>query len=247
MTWTVLGESVAGTAHRARNSPCQDAFRFTTFGPSGEWLVVAAADGAGSASHAEIGSTLACEEIVRRVAALDPEALLARDGILSLLADVRNSLFLEAQRLDIPRREIACTALLAVVGPSAAAFAQVGDGAIIVGDGQGHRPVFWPEPGEYANATDFLIDDEFAERLLFQTVADPVADVAAFTDGMQRLALDFTSRTAHPGFFRPLFKELRDAALPEALAEPFRSFLDSPRVNERTDDDKTLVLAVRRP
>ena len=32
----------------------------------------------------------------------------------------------------------------------------------------------------------------------------------------------------------------------ETLAEPFRAFLDSPRVNGRTDDDKTLLLAVRR-
>jgi len=27
--------------------------------------------------------------------------------------------------------------------------------------------------------------------------------------------------------------------------EPYRAFLDSPQVNERTDDDKTLVIAVR--
>lgn len=247
MSWTVLGHSIAGTSHRARNSPCQDAFSVKTFGPAGEWLVVVAADGAGSASHSQVGAALACAGLAGRVATLDPEMFLCREGVVSLFTEVRGALFLEAERLDVRPREIACTALLAVVGPASAAFAQLGDGALVVGDGEGHRPIFWPEPEEYANATDFLTDDGFAERLRFETLAGPVAEVAAFTDGLQRLALDFATRTAHPAFFGPMFKQLRDAADPETLTEPFRGFLDSPRVNERTDDDKTLVLAVRRP
>jgi hypothetical protein len=246
MTWTVLGESVAGTSHRSRNTPCQDAFRADTFGPEGEWLVVVVADGAGSASHSEAGATRACEAIAGRIPALGPEVLLTRDGILSLLDNVRDGLLLLAAEIDVAYRQVACTMLLAVVGPAGGVFAQIGDGAIVVGDGQNYRPVFWPEPEEYANATDFLTDDEFADRLRFETIAEPVAEAAVFTDGLQRLVLDFSTRSAHLAFFRPMFKQLRDAADAAALAGPFHGFLDSPRVNERTDDDKTLVLAVRR-
>lgn len=247
MVWTALAESVTGTSHRARNVPCQDAFRFRTFGSTAEWLAIVAADGAGSASHSEIGATLACDEFVRRIEALEPDELFTRDGMTALFTEVRNALFTEAERLNVRPRELACTALLAVVGPSSAAFAQLGDGAIVLGLGHDYRVAFWPEPAEYANATDFLTDDSFGDLLRFEAVTDSIVEVAAFTDGLQRLALDFTARTAYPGFFRPLFNELRTAANPESLVEPFRTFLDSDRVNQRTDDDKTLVLAVRHP
>jgi hypothetical protein len=246
MVWSTLGDSVAGTSHRARCVPCQDAFRFCTFGPAAEWLVIAAADGAGSASHSEVGATAACDEFVRRVAELDPERLLTRDGMVPVFSDVRAALFGAAERLGVRPREVACTALLAVVGPTSAAFAQLGDGAIVIGQGQDYRTIFWPEPAEYANATDFLTDESFPAALRFESVMDSIIEVAALTDGLQRVALDYAARTAYAGFFRPLFNELRSATDLESLTEPFRQFLDSDRVNERTDDDKTLVLAVRR-
>jgi hypothetical protein len=245
MKWTALGESVAGTSHRARGVPCQDAFRYRTFGAAGEWLVIATADGAGSASHSEMGATFTCDEFIRRVESTDPDALFDRDGMIGLFSDVRTALFATAERLDIRPRDLACTALLAVVGPTSAAFAQIGDGAIVYGEELSHQVAFWPEPAEYVNATDFLTDDQFPDTIRFHSVDWPVSEVATFTDGLQRLALDFTTRSAHPGFFAPVFRELRNAADPELLLEPFRSFLDSDRVNERTDDDKTLVLAVR--
>jgi hypothetical protein len=247
MTWSVLGDSVTGTSHRGRNTPCQDVFRFRTFGSMAEWLVIAAADGAGSASHSGFGATLTCDEFVRRIEAIHPDGFLTHECMNALFAEVRTALLLEAERLAVCPREVACTAMFAVLGPRSAAFAQLGDGAIVVGQGDNYRAVFWPEPAEYANTTDFLTDDRFADFIRFETIADPIFEVAALTDGLQRVALDFTARAAYPAFFRPLFNELRTAPNPELLVEPFRNFLDSQRVNERTDDDKTLVLAVRRP
>jgi hypothetical protein len=209
--------------------------------------VVIVADGAGSASHAEVGASVACDQFVRRIESSEPDKLFTRDEMAELFTDVRKALFTEAERLNVRPRELACTALLAVVGPMSAAFAQLGDGAIVVGQGPDYRVVFWPEPSEYANATDFLTDDSFRDLIRFETVTDSIAEVAAFTDGLQRLALDFTARTAFSAFFGPLFSELRTTVNPELLVEPFRAFLDSNRVNDRTDDDKTLVLAVRHP
>jgi hypothetical protein len=55
------------------------------------------------------------------------------------------------------------------------------------------------------------------------------------------LALDMARREPHPPFFQPLFAfaQRADASQSELLA-----FLDSERVCARTEDDKTLVLAV---
>jgi hypothetical protein len=247
MAWGVLGQSLTGTAHRARNTPCQDAHRFSTFGPAGDWLVLAVADGAGGAAHAAVGARVACEELVRLVQDADPTTLLTRDAAVNLFREARAAVLAACDGLRARPEELACTALAAVVGPESAAFAQLGDGAVVVGQGPGYRAAFWPDAGEYANTTDFLTDESFAERLRFATLTHPIAEVAAFTDGLQRLALNFSVRRPHLGFFQPLFRALRATAAPADLAEPLREFLDSDRVNQRTDDDKTLVLAVRRP
>ncbi|WP_020475168.1 PP2C family serine/threonine-protein phosphatase [Zavarzinella formosa] len=247
MTWSIVGDCVAGTSHHLRNTPCQDAFRYRTFGPMAKWLAVAVADGAGSASHSRIGATLACDEFIRLLEARERDWPLTGEQMTGLFAEVRSAVVAEAERLDIRPREMACTLLVAIVGTSSASFAQIGDGVIVINERDGFRTVFWPEPAEYVNTTDFLTDDQFTEKIRFETTTNPVTELAALTDGLQRLALDFAERSPHAAFFRPLFDRLKSVADPESLLQPLRDFLDSPRVNNRTDDDKTLLLAVRRP
>jgi hypothetical protein len=63
------------------------------------------------------------------------------------------------------------------------------------------------------------------------------------SDGLLRLALRLPSGEPYPPFFQPLFG-FAAAALPEDQAnEQLSAFLNSKRVCDRTDDDKTLVLA----
>ena len=243
--WAVLGDSCTGTSHRTRNTPCQDAFRYEAFGEFAEWLVIAVADGAGSAAHSEIGAKLVCDEFISRVPNIEPDKLANRDEIIELFATVRDTVIAEAERLNAVPRELACTVLLCVIGPMTATFAQLGDGAIVVRGSEEFRTVFWPEPSEYANATDFLTEDRFREAIQFATMSESICELAVLTDGLQRLALDFTTRQPHRAFFQPFFERLRVETEPTTLVEPFREFLDSARVNDRTDDDKTLVIAIR--
>jgi len=158
---------------------------------------------------------------------------------------VRGTLLDEAARRELRPRDLACTLLVAVVGPSSAIFAQLGDGAIVVGNGVERRCVFWPEPAEYANVTDFLSDDHYANALRIRKTDELIVELAVLTDGLQRLALDFALEAPHAAFFTPLFRSLGSAEDASALAEPFEAFLDSAAINARTDDDKTLLLAVR--
>jgi hypothetical protein len=153
----------------------------------------------------------------------------------------------EADSEGRPVRDYACTLLCAVIDREAAAYAQLGDGAIVAGCGEDIEPVFWPQQGEYANTTYFITAPEHLERVQMRTGAEVPERVALLSDGLQNLALRMVDRSAYPGFFSPLFRDLlrQPPGEAEALLEPLRDFLNSPRVNARTDDDKSLLLAVR--
>jgi hypothetical protein len=158
---------------------------------------------------------------------------------------IRRRLSLEACLRNIGIREFASTLLTAVVGPESCVFSQLGDGAIVIGGPSGYQPVFWPQSGEYASTTFFLTGDDYQEHLQVVESSEPPDTLAMFTDGLQHLALHFASRSAHGPFFAPMFTALRTAGNPEDLGDPLRQFLASPSVCDRTDDDKTLLLATR--
>ena len=102
-----------------------------------------------------------------------------------------------------------------------------------------------PMVGEYANMTNFVTDENAIDVLAVITLPARPDRVAVFSDGVQRLALNMATNTAHGPFFKPFF-EVLSKATPEhedQLQVELERFLQSPAVNERTDDDKTLALA----
>jgi hypothetical protein len=248
--WKFVNESVGGTSHRLSGAACQDASFVTPFRSEADvGLILACSDGAGSATESEFGSRLACDSVVhlamqflqsgKTVADLSPETL------LDWMRSVHLALNAEAERRTTTPRELACTLLLCIVGQTAAACAQIGDGAIVISEGGGYRPVFWPQSGEYQNFTFFLTDPKFERNVHFEIINRAVLEVAIFSDGLQMLALKYDTKAAHQPFFAPLFSALRASSDAQDLIVPMREFLDSPRVNDRTDDDKTLILATR--
>ena len=104
----------------------------------------------------------------------------------------------------------------------------------------------WPDQGEYAATTYFVTDDPHAKLRVSRTEF-PIVAAAAFTDGIERLALDFTTREPHFPFFDGVFRPLDESPTvgrDMVLSGKLSAFLDSEAVNKRTNDDKTLVLAV---
>jgi len=199
---------------------------------------------------ADEGAAIACQTITRVIFDACEQGLaiggLDQAVALQWYRAVRERLEAEAARREVVVRELACTLLTAVVGQSEAAFVQIGDGAIVSLEQEEYRAVFWPQRGEYANMTNFLTAPDFEQAVEFRRYDGRIDEIALMTDGLQMLALDFARRSAHSPFFRPLFHRLRNTTLADELAIPLKDFLNSPRVNERTDDDKTLVLATRR-
>lgn len=207
------------------------------------------ADGAGSARHSDVGSTLACATIAEKAAEYFAEHgqfdSLMREDALRWCDAARARIKDEAGERDCNWRELATTLCVAVVSPTRAVFFQIGDGAMILGQGGVYGVVFWPQSGEYANSTNFITADEYQKRLEFLSTPTRFSDVALFTDGLERLALRFDTQTPHPPFFDPLFRALRAAQDVDRLSEDLRRFLGADSVQKRSDDDKTLILASR--
>lgn len=253
--WRYVYASVPGVAHRAGNTECQDACAVQWLEtPDGTpVLALAAADGAGSAAQARVGAVLACRTLLAECAAWLAQAAVT-DGTRAiaeqLIERVQTALDQRAAETGLPVREFACTLLGAVLADDCALFLQIGDGAIVIGTGDDYRPVFWPQTGEYANETYFTTDTGATTRLEFAALAGPVAEIALLTDGLQPLALHYQTRQAHAPFFRPLFERLRaspEPGCPADLQVALERFLDAPALNQRTHDDKTLILATRLP
>jgi len=246
--WRILARSVIGSSHRRFEIGCQDScYTHRMSVGDDECLIVACADGAGSAAEAALGATTACQVFCSRARAALSGTLRVADldhaHMLGWYREVREELVDVAARRDIGSRDLACTLLTAVLTRDVAVFAQVGDGVIIAGTDGAYRSITWPSSGEYANETTFITADTFDKDFECVRLQGPVSDVALLTDGLQRLALSYANRSVHAPFFAPMFRALLAADIPDALGEELERFLDSPAVNERTDDDKTLVLA----
>jgi hypothetical protein len=247
--WGYAGASVTGTSHlKNQDGACQDTHR-CTFSHDLQVLVCVVSDGAGSAPCSGEGSKRTCDFVVERVLASSQAEIYSRDFALDTVDRVREMLVGIAQSEGRPSRDYACTLLVAVVGDEKVSFWQIGDGAICFRkrSEEGLHFAFWPAKGEYANVTEFVTDPTAAEELQFDAGDMPIVDLAMFSDGLERLALDFNAGEVHAQFFASLFPYLYRCS-PGHLLElesQMSAFLGSERVNARTDDDKTLILATR--
>ena len=161
------------------------------------------------------------------------------------LAQIR--LEAEAERREVDVNALATTLLLAVATAEGIAVMQVGDGAIVVGDADGSaRALTFPLHGEYANTTVFLTGADALSTAQFG-LHPAATHLALFSDGLQRIALDMTTGMPFAPFFLPLFRFIATEAEATAAQTQLTSFLSSARVQERSDDDITLVLAARLP
>jgi hypothetical protein len=234
---------------------CQDANDCRVYvSLNGEKVFAAAvADGAGSALRGGDGAVTACRVLLSLVddhlRSGSSVAEISLETARSWIHGIQDALRKEAESASLDPREFACTLLGFVAGQSCTVCLQIGDGVIVVADSEEHTygHVFWPDRGEYANTTHFVTEDEVEAHLQFESVQREIVEAALLTDGLQGVALNYQQHAAHGPFFRGLFAPLSAAGEGpcDDLSRSLREFLSSPRVNEKTDDDKTLVLASR--
>jgi serine/threonine protein phosphatase PrpC len=255
--WRVAVATAAGASHSRDNTPNQDAVahRLVEVG-HGQVVVVAVADGAGSAPRSDEGSQIAVEAAVativdsinKRPAAVFGERQaesLARDAIKQAKIEVERY----GRRHNVPARELASTLIVAFASDELVTAAQVGDGAVIAFDSRAGAAITLcaAHTGEYANETTFITS---------RTRPHKIADVghasgydydalALITDGLQNLALKMPEREAFMGFWNPMLNDLAQSADTEAVSERLHSFISSGRVQSRTSDDVTIAITTR--
>jgi hypothetical protein len=144
---------------------------------------------------------------------------------------------------------LATTVILVVVGEEYLAVAQIGDGAVLYGTAE-DETIFTatnPDRGEYANESTFVTSNNYLEHLQCHFLHRSIDRLMAFTDGLQMLALDMRDGAAKPHlpFCLPLFSFAGGMENVDDCRKELLQFLSSPRVEERTDDDKSLLLIVR--
>lgn len=252
MMWRAIGQSVTGSSHISSGRGCEDALAYVieTLADGSEALICYVSDGAGSAAHAAEAS----QYTTQRALELTREALATGlpliEGTMREIAEqLYDGLVAKAAEAGVAREEYSCTLLGCVLLKDYSVFLQIGDGAIILEDGQGgYVTRWWPQNGEYSNTTYFLIDDPALPHLQLQTLDYAVNEVALTTDGLQQLVLVPASMSVHRPFLDDLLRWLRLAQREEdvrTLDRRLGDYLGSERINARTDDDKTLFLATR--
>ena len=247
--WTWAAARRRGTSHFKSGTPCQDAHRvFAT--TAGDTLIAVVSDGAGSAPHGGAGAFIAARTLAGAAAAhaaSNPD-LPGEEQFWSWLDDARDRIGTAAAKRDAQPRDFAATLVMAVANDTGAVLALVGDGAAAVrSDGEWTVPS-WPQQGEYASTTYFVTDEPAARLRVVQLDRRPGA-LVLMSDGLERLALDFAGKRPHLPFFNTIVGPVerrdvvgRDSRLSRSLA----AYIGSEAVNARTDDDKSLVIAVAR-
>ncbi len=249
--WKHVAQSLQGSSHAADGSACQDSHlvRVLRGSNASETLLACVADGAGSASRSDIGSAHTCEAVAecatRYLESRGDFSQLQFNEVLAWCETIREKLRTAASTHHCKMRDLASTLCVAILAPEGSFFFQIGDGAITAGKNGVYGVVFWPQSGEYANVTNFITSDKFNEHLEFQATTTKISEVALFTDGIERLALNFESQAPHLPFFNPLFQAVRSSANGDNLAADLGQFLQSDSINNRSDDDKTLILATQ--
>lgn len=246
--WRWAASSRIGTSHLKAGTRKQDAY--TVKVPEHDALCVIVSDGAGSSSHGGEGASLVCRMLstvicdwIANHGGLPPD-----DQLYEWLDLVRDRLALVAKKRELTKRQFASTLVALIVRGDDLLTLQVGDSALVARKAGQWEAICWPENGEFASTTYFITDDPEPRLQIVRKAAGDYNAFAAFSDGIDSIALHHANQEPHARFFDPMIKPVDQASERGrlvALSAALGRYLDGPAICDRTDDDKTLVLVSR--
>jgi len=259
--WKAVARFTEGTSHQHQGVVCQDYADYRVF--DDDVVVGAVADGAGSAKYAETGSKLAVERTLKFLSKISNYLQKRRRSCWQKysqqLSDeeagklfgktvnyVQKKLSKEAVSMDCSIKDFACTLLVFIATPHWIAAMQIGDGFIVVHpeNSEEYQLLFQPDKGEFANETAFITSPNALGEMHIKVIAEKPKFICASTDGLEKVAIRFSDWQPFSRFFEPFEEYLRQTDDPETEDQYLKDFLNSERLNQRTDDDKTLLLCL---
>lgn len=246
--WRWAAASRIGTSHLKAGTRKQDAYVVRV--PRPEALCVVVADGAGSSSHGGEGASLVCRMLSAAICGRIAKhtGLPSEDEIHEWLDAIRDRLALVAEKRGLTKRQFASTLVALVVFGDELLTLQIGDSALVARKAGQWEAICWPENGEFAATTYFVTDDPEPRLRITRKTARDYDAFAAFSDGIDSIALHHANQEPHARFFDPMIKPIDQASERGRLAglsDALGRYLDGPAICDRTDDDKTLVLVSR--
>ncbi|WP_413176011.1 PP2C family serine/threonine-protein phosphatase [Anabaena azotica] len=260
MGWKAIARSAVGTSHQEQKIPCQDCGNYRIFN---DVIVGAVSDGAGSAKYSHFGSELAVKTALKYLSRIS-EYLQKRKGFWQrfsqplsqieakkLFTKTVNQVIAELNKQATNKgysvNDLACTLLVFIATPKWVAAMQIGDGFMVVRfqDAE-YQLLFEPDKGEFFNETTFVTSANALEEMQVQVISGKQEFICASTDGLEKVAIRLSDWKPFPPFFKPLEEYLRETSKPEYDDQYVIDFLNSDRLNSRTDDDKTLLLCLLR-
>ena len=250
MAWTWAAASCRGTSHIRDNTDCQDASRCVSAGEDQSALIAVVCDGAGSAVCGRQGAVITSRAFTEAArhhfskSSVQP----TDDELWNWVDEARDRINRAAASRSRERRDFSCTLIAVLATETQTLIAHIGDGAAVLRVNGEWSAASWPANGEYASQTYFITEDP-APQLRIRRMEVAADVVAVFSDGIERLVLDFATQTAPAPFFESMTKPFASALNPgqsHRLSASLKRYLASDGINERTDDDKSLILAVRR-
>jgi hypothetical protein len=251
-SWRWAGARATGTSHIRVNKGCDDNGGCVILGNRDvETLILVVSDGAGSADHSAAGSRIVVRRFLRCATAYLRKGglieLLSEQIIFDWLDDIRDHIGIEAKSLGLSPKNFAATLVGGLIAKDRAVVMHVGDGGAVfrLEGSEDWKVGSWPASGEYASTTFFVTDDP-QPKLAIASLDGSISEIAIFTDGIERLVLDFTNETAFAPFFHRVFSSFSASdGRDRPLSKKLKLMLESPDVCERTDDDKTIILGKR--
>lgn len=252
--WTWACASKVGTSHLKTGQRLQDAYScFSIKREAGDIFVGIVSDGAGSAAFGGEGAALVCRSIGTSARQHFAGSFkLPDEACVGHWVDAARDLIYEAaQRRSKTPRDFSCTLVCVISDGDTSVVIHVGDGCAVARDrttSEWFAPT-WPDHGEYASTTTFVTDQPNA-KVRAGVVRRSVDALAIFSDGIERMVLDMAAKQPSAKFFeamtRPVAASATLAGKDARLSDHLQDYLGSDLVNDRTDDDKTLVLATLR-
>ncbi|MBP2132489.1 hypothetical protein J2128_000410 [Methanomicrobium sp. W14] len=252
MNISISGAKTTGASHIKKGLSCQDAW--TSEIPREDSAAIAVADGLGSARYSEKGAEIAVrtatESIKKHFMTVYDENITSAD-ITSNVSIIEEAFLSSVSAIEkysienkVPKKELACTLIVILVYKKSVSIGQVGDGGV-VGQSYSGKIKLLSEPAEseYINEVTPVTSDKWRESLRISQNIPDIKNIAAFTDGCQRAVLIKENDFYKPyvPFFRPFFEYAEKSHDKKELSDDIGEFLLSGKINEVSDDDKTLV------